>query len=60
MILLIAFAMWWLLFERLYYLLREHPRRARRSQGRMGGAAGPPQLVCGKYRNELVGRRASD
>jgi biopolymer transport protein ExbB len=61
LILLIAFAMWWLLFERLYYLFREYPQRSRRRQPATGQARKDHRSwFAEKYRDELVGHIAGE
>jgi biopolymer transport protein ExbB len=58
MILLIAFAMWWLLFERPLPAARV-PRRARRRHGLWEGRHDHRSWFAEQYRNELVGRSAA-
>jgi biopolymer transport protein ExbB len=57
-ILLIAFVMWWLLFERLYYFIREHPRELAAAKARWQARPDHRSWFAEQYRNELTGQIA--
>lgn len=59
-ILLIAFAMWWLLFERLHYFLRDYPREL--ATAKTAWEARPDHLswFAQQYRNDLTGHIARE
>ena len=59
LILLIAFAMWWLLFERAHYLLREYPRELEKSKAMWQARSDHHSWYAQKHRIELGGRLAS-
>jgi biopolymer transport protein ExbB len=55
MILIIAFVIWWLLFERLYYLFREYPRELSRAMAAWEARSDHLSWYAEQYRNELTG-----
>lgn len=59
LILLIAFAMWWLLFERLHYLVREYPRELADAKAAWTARQDHRSWFAEQYRNELSGRVAT-
>jgi biopolymer transport protein ExbB len=60
LILIIAFMMWWLLFERLHYLLREYPGELSEARTLWESRQDHRSWYAEQYRNELVGRIASN
>ncbi len=59
LILIIAFLMWWLLFERLHYLFRDYPRELREAKSAWASRPDHRSWFAEQYRNELTGRIAS-
>ena len=59
LILIIAFIMWWLLFERLHYLLQEYPAQLQAAKGLWEARPDHRSWYAEQFRNELVGRLAS-
>lgn len=53
LILLIAFAMWTLLFERLNYLLRDFPREMRKAEAGWRGRTDQSSWYAQQYRDDL-------
>jgi biopolymer transport protein ExbB len=60
LILLIAFTMWWLLFERAYYLLREYPRELAEAVRIWQARSDHRSWYAQKHRIELGGGLASN
>lgn len=59
LILLIAFIMWWLLFERLTYLLRDYPRELAEAKDRWNARDDHRSWYAEQFRTELEGRLSS-
>lgn len=59
LILIIAFIMWWLLFERLNYLLREYPRELTEAKASWEARGDHRSWYAEQFRTELAGRLAS-
>jgi len=59
LILIIAFVMWWLLFERLHYLYREYPGELSEAKALWSGRPDHRSWYAEQYRNELAGNIAS-
>ena len=57
-ILLIAFAIWWLLFERLHYFVRDYPRELGEPKAAWEARSDHRSWYAEQYRNELTGHIA--
>lgn len=57
-ILLIAFAIWWLLFERLHYMVRDYPRELAEARSAWESRNDHLSWFAEQYRNELIGHIA--
>jgi biopolymer transport protein ExbB len=55
MILLIAFVIWWLLFERLHYFVRDYPRELAEAKAAWHARSDHLSWYAEQYRNELTG-----